>query len=152
MEAKVGDFVYVIYNGKCQEAEIVEKSDCFLNDSGEKERMWFCKFEADNVKMNISLPQSNIFQTKAECQKKLIAMRPLIQRNKHGKDWCAGYDTAMEELNTPMETITEDWRASVCPHCGHDFMDYEPCNDGYYKRAVSLERCPYCGQKLLWRE
>ena len=29
--------------------------------------------------------------------------------------------------------------------------EYEECDDGYYHRAYSLERCPYCGQKIKWK-
>ena len=56
------------------------------------------------------------------------------------------------QYQVPMLVIQEDWNPSKCPRCGDDFFDYEPCDDGYYKRAYSLERCPYCGQKLTWRE
>lgn len=53
------------------------------------------------------------------------------------------------DLNVPKEVIMKNWNPSECPTCGHDFRDYEECNDGYYDRAY-LERCPYCGQKLKW--
>ena len=51
---------------------------------------------------------------------------------------------------TPKPAIIEKWEPSRCPTCNADFHDHEPCNDGYYKRAVNLERCPYCGQRLEW--
>lgn len=55
-----------------------------------------------------------------------------------------------EELNTSKKPITRKWCASRCPTCNHSFGEYEPCDDGYYQRAYSFERCPYCGQKLEW--
>ena len=55
-----------------------------------------------------------------------------------------------ELLNTPKRPKTENWSPSKCPTCGESFYDYEPCDDGYYQRAYSLERCPYCGQLLDW--
>ena len=56
----------------------------------------------------------------------------------------------MQEINIPKKVITEDWESSVCPNCKENFSEYEECDDGYYQRAYSLERCPYCGQKLKW--
>ena len=53
-------------------------------------------------------------------------------------------------LNTSKKVIMKNWSPSKCPTCGENFYDYEPCDDGYYQRAYSLERCPYCGQKLDW--
>ena len=61
-----------------------------------------------------------------------------------------GYKDAIMELNTPIDMITINWNPSECPRCHNSFVDYEPCNDGFYDRATSLERCPYCGQKISW--
>lgn len=61
-----------------------------------------------------------------------------------------GYNRALDEINQPRLVIQEDWCPSMCPRCGKDFSDFEPCNDGYYSRCVSLDRCPYCGQKIKW--
>jgi rubrerythrin len=61
-----------------------------------------------------------------------------------------GYQQALEDINKPMKPIIEKWQPSECPRCKKDYRDYEPCDDGYYERATSLERCPYCGQKLKW--
>lgn len=61
-----------------------------------------------------------------------------------------GYNRALEDINHSMAVITEKWNPSQCPRCKHDFNDYEECDDGYYHRAKSLQRCPYCGQKLNW--
>jgi hypothetical protein len=49
-----------------------------------------------------------------------------------------------------MLVIQEKWSPSECPRCHKDFSEYEPCDDGYYARAYSLERCPYCGQLIKW--
>ena len=57
----------------------------------------------------------------------------------------------IEELNTPQKMITREWEPSVCPRCNEQFSAYEDCDDGYYRRAYSLERCPYCGQKIKWK-
>ena len=62
-----------------------------------------------------------------------------------------GWDAAIKQLNSPVKPIIKDYYPSECPTCKEDFSDYEPCNDGYYKRAYTLERCPYCGQKLIWK-
>lgn len=61
-----------------------------------------------------------------------------------------GYTKALEDINLPLPVIIEKWNPSRCPRCNHDFIDYEPCDDGYYQRAVGLERCPYCGQNIEW--
>lgn len=61
-----------------------------------------------------------------------------------------GYSQALADINTPLKAITEDWSPSVCPRCNERYYDYEPCDDGYYTRATSIERCPFCGQKLDW--
>ena len=61
-----------------------------------------------------------------------------------------GYLRALEDINRPMAVVAEKWNPSSCPRCGESFDEYEPCNDGWYKRAVSLERCPFCGQRLDW--
>lgn len=66
------------------------------------------------------------------------------------KGYDKGYKQALKDINTPKKVIQENWSPSECPRCGKSYCDYEPCNDGYYKRARSLERCPYCGQKLEW--
>ena len=55
-----------------------------------------------------------------------------------------------EEINTLQIMIIKDWEPSVCPRCNERFSAYEDCDDGYYRRAYSLERCPYCGQKVKW--
>lgn len=61
-----------------------------------------------------------------------------------------GYKAAMKELNTPISVLIQDWNPSVCPTCHNDFSDFEPCDDGFYRRAMGMERCPYCGQMLDW--
>lgn len=61
-----------------------------------------------------------------------------------------GYNQALEDINRPMAVITKNWTPSQCPRCKYYFDDYEKCDDGYYQRAKSLQRCPYCGQKLSW--
>lgn len=63
-----------------------------------------------------------------------------------------GYNDAIKELNTPMDMIIEDYSPSVCPRCHNGFDGIEECYDGVYKRATNLSRCPYCGQKIFWRE
>lgn len=70
-------------------------------------------------------------------------MNHLITHIKNENDY-------IKALNTCKKPIMADWESSVCPTCGESFDDYEDCNDGYYDRAYSLERCPYCGQKLEW--
>lgn len=65
-------------------------------------------------------------------------------------DFEKGYQKALCDINTPKKMITENWESSKCPTCKHQFDDYEECNDGYYDRATTLERCPYCGQKIIW--
>ena len=64
-------------------------------------------------------------------------------------DYKRGYEQALKDINTSMSVITENCNPSECPRCGEVFSDYEPCDDDYYDRATYLERCPYCGQKLL---
>jgi len=65
-------------------------------------------------------------------------------------DYKRGYDQALKDINIPVKPMQEDWCPSECPRCQKSFHDYEPVNDGYYKRAYGMERCPYCGQKLEW--
>lgn len=68
------------------------------------------------------------------------------------EDYKARYEQALKDINTPKQMITENWEPSKCPTCHESFYDYEPCDDGYYDRATSLERCPFCGQKIIWNE
>lgn len=64
-----------------------------------------------------------------------------------------GYQQALTDINTPKLVITPNWDPSKCPACSKEFYpDYESCYDGYYSRPSALERCPFCGQKLKWRE
>lgn len=65
-------------------------------------------------------------------------------------DYRNGYKQALRDINTAQKVIQENWNPSKCPRCRTSFYDYETCDDGYYQRAYSLERCPYCGQKLEW--
>lgn len=63
----------------------------------------------------------------------------------------SGYQKALDEINKPMQVIIPGtWTHSECPRCGESFIDYEDNDDGYIIRARSMERCPYCGQKLDW--
>lgn len=66
------------------------------------------------------------------------------------KEYKKGYKQALKDINKPQKMIMEKWEPSVCPRCKEVFYEYEDCDDGYYKRAYSLERCPYCGQKIVW--
>lgn len=61
-----------------------------------------------------------------------------------------GYRRAFEDINRPMAVVAEQWNPSGCPRCEQSYDDFEPCDDGYYKRATTMERCPFCGQKLDW--
>lgn len=65
-------------------------------------------------------------------------------------DYRKGYEQAIKDINTPRKVIQKDWNPSECPCCKKSFYEYEPCDDGYYQRAYSLERCPECGQKIEW--
>ena len=65
----------------------------------------------------------------------------------------SGYQKALDEINIPMYVIIPGtWTHSECPRCRESFMDYEENDDGYITRCESMERCPFCGQKLKWRE
>lgn len=68
----------------------------------------------------------------------------------HSEDYKKGYIQALNDLNAPKLVIQEKWDPSQCPTCKTYFDDYEPCYDGYYKRANNLYRCPYCGQAIYW--
>lgn len=70
----------------------------------------------------------------------------------NSKEFKSGYAQALKDINTPLLMIMEDYSPSKCPRCQKDYFEYEPCDDGYYKRATSLERCPYCGQNIVWWE
>lgn len=61
-----------------------------------------------------------------------------------------GYTQALLDINKPMAVIQEKYNPSTCPRCKKSYYDYEECDDGYYDRATSLERCPFCGQALDW--
>lgn len=66
------------------------------------------------------------------------------------EDYKRGYQQALKDINTSQKMIQERWESSICPTCHTSFHEYEECDDGYYKRACSLERCPYCGQSITW--
>jgi DNA-directed RNA polymerase subunit RPC12/RpoP len=67
------------------------------------------------------------------------------------KDYDMGYEQALIDINKPQTVIQEAWTNSKCPRCKALFYEYEENDDGYISRAYSLERCPYCGQKLEWQ-
>lgn len=71
---------------------------------------------------------------------------------KHSEDYKNGYAQALKDINTFKLVIQEKWNPSQCPTCKEYFDEYKPCNDGYYKRAFNLLRCPYCGQAIYWDE
>lgn len=74
-----------------------------------------------------------------------------MRKSMNGMDeYKRGYQRALEDINMPMAVVADRWKPSACPRCNESFADYERCNDGYYKRAVNLYRCPFCGQKLDW--
>lgn len=82
---------------------------------------------------------------------KAVAQKnPYFEKIK-SKNYKTGYKKALEDINKPMKMITPQWSPSKCPRCNKDFYEYEDCDDGYYKRAEALERCPYCGQKITWK-
>jgi len=62
-----------------------------------------------------------------------------------------GYEQAIKDFNTPKFPIMERYDNSKCPRCGRYFDEYETNEDSVIWRAVTLERCPWCGQKLKWR-
>jgi len=74
-------------------------------------------------------------------------MRRVIEKM---TDYERGYKQALDDISSPQAVVAERWSLSECPRCAENFRDYEPCDDGYYKRAMSMLRCPYCGQKLDW--
>lgn len=59
---------------------------------------------------------------------------------------------SIDQYQKPMKVIQEKWEPSECPRCHKHFREFEPCDDGYYDRAYSLVRCPYCGQSIKWGE
>lgn len=61
-----------------------------------------------------------------------------------------GYEQALKDINKPMSVVVKNWSPSRCPRCKRSFESFELCFDGYYRRAKSMERCPYCGQTLDW--
>ena len=44
--------------------------------------------------------------------------------------------------------IIEPYCSTECPTCGHELST--SLGDGYYKYPTFLERCPNCGQAILW--
>ena len=72
--------------------------------------------------------------------------------SKYSEDYKQGYIQALNDLNNFKMVIQEKWNPSQCPNCKKYFDEYEQCNDGYYKRATNLMRCPYCGQAIYWDE
>lgn len=80
-----------------------------------------------------------------------LQVAALVLRGKGQKSsYEEGYAQALADISTPMVPVCRKWEASECPRCGSSFVEYEECNDGYYRRAYDLGRCPYCGQKLDW--
>lgn len=78
--------------------------------------------------------------------------KPLFENEKSmaTPDYQYGYNQACTDLNTEKLVIQKDYEPSRCPTCHQTFHDYETCQDGYYQRPTSLERCPHCGQKIIW--
>ena len=81
-------------------------------------------------------------------RKTVEILLPYIQHLKDKIIWCP-FD---KEDSQFIQVLKENGFNVVYSHIeyGQDFFDYEPCDDGYYQRAYSMERCPFCGQKLNW--
>ena len=52
------------------------------------------------------------------------------------------------EKQKAKKIIIRDWNPTKCPTCGHELST--SLGDGYYKHPTFLERCPNCGQAILW--
>ena len=78
-----------------------------------------------------------------------MTWQELCEKQSHNA-YLRGYAQALKEINIPMSVIIQQWKPSQCPRCNKSFEDFEPCNDGYYHRAMVMQRCPYCGQMLDW--
>ena len=52
------------------------------------------------------------------------------------------------EKQKPKKIIIREWNPTRCPTCGHELST--SLGDGYYKHPTFLERCPNCGQAILW--
>ena len=52
------------------------------------------------------------------------------------------------ERQKAKKIIIRDWNPTKCPTCGHELST--SLGDGYYKHPTFLERCPNCGQAILW--
>ena len=52
------------------------------------------------------------------------------------------------EKQKPKKIIIESYCPTVCPTCGNELST--SLGDGYYKYPTFLERCPNCGQAILW--
>lgn len=74
----------------------------------------------------------------------------ILQTETTDTEYDRGYRKALEDINTPMQIIARQWNPSQCPRCRRDFSEFEPCDDGYYNRVVTMPRCPFCGQLLDW--
>lgn len=70
--------------------------------------------------------------------------------DKNSADYKQGWSDAIASLNEPKLMIQKDWNPSHCPNCNKSYSNLENCDDGYYERATSLIRCPYCGQRIKW--
>lgn len=52
------------------------------------------------------------------------------------------------EKQKPKKIIIKSYCPTVCPTCGNELST--SLGDGYYKYPTYLERCPNCGQAILW--
>ena len=52
------------------------------------------------------------------------------------------------EKQMPAKPIIERWEPARCPACQEPLSEH--MGDGYYKHWEGLDRCPDCGQMLVW--
>ena len=102
---------------------------------------WYCDFIGLNLYKHQKAMLYMIYKNEIIRMRKVIDSMDAYKR---------GYQRALEDINMPMAVVADRWKPSACPRCNESFADYEQCDDGYYKRAVNLYRCPFCGQKLDW--
>lgn len=164
MATKLGvtaSYLSAVEHGKKRVTDKLEEDICRVYNLSQEQRE---EFKASIIKSSATLNLNNLTDTQRQliC---LIYLRLLdslssgdiniIKKILDGtlsksNDYTIGYHKAIEDINTPKRVVIKEWNPSECPACHHDFSDYEMCNDGYYTRAESLNRCPYCGQLILW--
>lgn len=80
----------------------------------------------------------------------IIAIISFVYNSLIVPEYEKGYRKALEDINRPMCVVPSQQKPSSCPRCSKSFLTTSLATMGITNRPRSMNRCPFCGQKLDW--